>query len=76
MIQRVLEWLSGHDVDEAVLSLRLRSGRLYRGVPQGQACGIRLHYAVEESPLDTAGAIRFAAMEGVSTARFWSSTET
>ena len=64
MIERVLEWLAGHDVDEAVLSLGYRPDAFIEAYPEGEACGIRLLYAVEESPLDTAGAIRFAAIEG------------
>ncbi|HET6963384.1 MAG TPA: NDP-sugar synthase [Acidimicrobiales bacterium] len=63
MIERVLEWLAGHGVDEAVLSLGYRPDAFLEAYPEGEACGIRLRYAVEESPLDTAGAIRFAATE-------------
>lgn len=64
MIERVLEWLSGHGVGEAVLSLGYRPDAFLKAYPDGEACGVRLHYAVEDSPLDTAGAIRFAAIEG------------
>ena len=64
MIERVLEWLAGHGVDEAVLSLGYRPDAFLKAYPDGEACGVRLHYAVEDSPLDTAGAIRFAALEG------------
>lgn len=64
MIERVLDWLAGHDVDEAILSLGYRPDAFLEAYPAGEACGIHLHYAVEESPLDTAGAIRFAALEG------------
>lgn len=63
MIERVLEWLAGHGVDEAVLSLGYRPDAFLKAYPEGETCGIRLRYAVEESPLDTAGAIRFAATE-------------
>jgi mannose-1-phosphate guanylyltransferase len=64
MIERVLEWLAGHGVDEAVLSLGYRPDAFLQAYPDGVSCGVRLIYAVEDSPLDTAGAIRFAAMEG------------
>ena len=64
MIELVLEWLSGHGVTEAVLSLGYRPDAFLEAYPDGKSCGVRLHYAVEESPLDTAGAIRFAALEG------------
>jgi mannose-1-phosphate guanylyltransferase len=64
MIERVLEWLAGHGVDQAVLSLGYRPDAFLKAYPDGESCGIRLQYAVEDSPLDTAGAIRFAAREG------------
>ena len=64
MIERVLEWLAGHQVDEAILSLGYRPDAFLEAYPEGEACGIRLRYAVEDTPLDTAGAIRFAALEG------------
>ena len=63
MIERVLEWLAGHGVDEAVLSLGYRPDAFLKAYPDGESCGVRLRYAVEDSPLDTAGAIRFAALE-------------
>lgn len=64
MIERVLQWLAGHGVDEAVLSLGYRPDAFIEAYPEGRACGVRLRYAVEDSPLDTAGAVRFAAVEG------------
>lgn len=64
MIERVLDWLAGHGVDEAVLSLGYRPDAFLSAYPDGRACGVQLVYAVEDSPLDTAGAIRFAALEG------------
>jgi mannose-1-phosphate guanylyltransferase len=63
MIERVLTWLAGHGVDEAVLSLGYRPDAFLKAYPEGESCGVRLQYAVEDSPLDTAGAIRFAALE-------------
>lgn len=70
MIERVLEWLAGHGVDEAVLSLGYRPDAFLKAYPDGESGGVRLHYAVEDSPLDTAGAIRFAALEGGVDERF------
>lgn len=63
MIERVLEWLSSHGVTEAVLSLGYRPQAFIEAYPSGESCGVVLRYAVEPSPLDTAGAIRFAALE-------------
>ncbi len=63
MIERVLEWLSSHGITEAVLSLGYRPDAFIEAYPSGESCGVALSYAVESSPLDTAGAIRFAAFE-------------
>ncbi|MGH9069591.1 MAG: sugar phosphate nucleotidyltransferase [Acidimicrobiales bacterium] len=63
MIERVLGHLGDHGVDEAVLSLGYRPEAFLAAFPDGLACGIKLRYAVDPEPLDTAGAIRFAAQE-------------
>lgn len=62
MIERVLDHLAGHGVDEAVLSLGYRPDAFLQAYPDGRCAGVRLLYAVEPEPLDTAGAIRFAAV--------------
>ncbi len=64
MIERVLDHLASHGIDEVVLSLGYRPDAFLDAFPDGTAAGVRLTYAVEPSPLDTAGAIRFAA-EGI-----------
>ncbi len=61
MIERVLGHLAAHGVDDAVLSLGYRPDAFINAYPDGTVAGIRLSYAVEPTPLDTAGAIRFAA---------------
>jgi mannose-1-phosphate guanylyltransferase len=61
MIERVLSRLASHGVDEAVLSLGYLPDAFMEAYPDGQAAGVRLTYAVEPEPLDTAGAVRFAA---------------
>jgi mannose-1-phosphate guanylyltransferase len=61
MIERVLTHLSRHGVDEAVLSLGYRPDAFLAAYP-GESCGgVHLVYAVEPEPLDTAGAVAFAA---------------
>jgi mannose-1-phosphate guanylyltransferase len=62
MIERVLEHLSAHGVDEAVLSLGYRPDAFLSAYPDGKCAGVKLTYAVEDVPLDTAGAVRFAAL--------------
>ena len=61
MIERCLAHLARHGVDEAVLSLGYRSDVFTDAYPDGVCAGVRLRYAVEPEPLDTAGAVRFAA---------------
>jgi NDP-sugar pyrophosphorylase family protein len=64
MIERVLTHLARHGVDEAILSLGYLPDAFKEAYPDGRAAGIRLTYAVEPEPLDTAGAVRFAAAYG------------
>ncbi len=61
MIERVLGHLAAHGIDEAVLSLGYRPDAFINAYPDGVIAGVRTTYAVEPAPLDTAGAIRFAA---------------
>jgi mannose-1-phosphate guanylyltransferase len=61
MIERVLSHLADFGIDDAVLSLGYRPDAFINAYPDGTVAGIRISYAVEPTPLDTAGAIRFAA---------------
>jgi NDP-sugar pyrophosphorylase family protein len=61
MIERVLTYLAGHGVDEAVLSLGYLHDAFVALFPDGRCGRVRLVYAVEPEPLDTAGAVGFAA---------------
>jgi len=63
VIERVLDHLSANGVDEVVLSLCYRPDAFVQAFPDGRYGDVRLHYAVEASPLATAGAIAFAAAE-------------
>jgi mannose-1-phosphate guanylyltransferase len=63
MIERVLERLAPHGIDEAVLSLGYKPDTFIDAYPDGRCAGVTLRYVVEAEPLDTAGAIRFAALE-------------
>ena len=64
MLERVLLWLRRHGVDEAILSLGYLPDAFIGAYPGGVAAGVALSYAVEPEPLDTAGAVRFAAAHG------------
>ncbi|MCL4421980.1 MAG: NDP-sugar synthase [Actinobacteria bacterium] len=64
MIERVLKALAGAGITDAVLSLGYRPDAFTQAYPGGSVEGVTLAYAVEREPLDTAGAIRFAADAG------------
>ena len=70
MIERVLAHLAQHGIDDVVLSLGYRPDAFSDAYPDGRCRGVALHYAVEPEPLDTAGAIRFAADEAGVAERF------
>jgi NDP-sugar pyrophosphorylase family protein len=61
MIVYVVGWLGRHGIDRAVLSLGYRADVFMEAFPSGEIAGVALEYVVEPEPLDTAGAIRFAA---------------
>lgn len=61
MIERVVEHLGRCGVDEVVLSLGYQPDAFRSKFPDGRCAGVQLRYAVEPEPLDTAGAIAFAA---------------
>lgn len=63
MIEHVVAHLAEVGVDDAVLSLGYRPDAFIDAYPSGTCAGVSLHYAVEPEPLDTAGAIRFAAID-------------
>ncbi|MGH9186204.1 MAG: sugar phosphate nucleotidyltransferase [Acidimicrobiales bacterium] len=70
MIEWVLGALGAHGIDDAVLSLGYRPDAFAAAYPDGRCAGVALHYAVEPEPLDTAGAVRFAARDAGITGRF------
>ena len=61
----ILEWLMVHlargGVTDAVLALGFKPEPFMQAFPDSQCAGVRLSYAIEDSPLDTAGAIGYAA---------------
>jgi mannose-1-phosphate guanylyltransferase len=70
MIEHVLAHLHTHGIDDAVLSLGYRPDAFLDAYPEGVCAGVTVHYAVEPEPLDTAGAIRFAARHAAIDERF------
>ena len=61
MLEHVVGGLGRHGVTEVVLSLGYKDDVFRAAFPDGVCAGVDLRYAVEPEPLDTAGAIRFAA---------------
>lgn len=61
LIEHVVGRLVRHGVDEVVLALGYKPDAFTEQYPDGRCAGARLIYAVEPEPLDTAGAIGFAA---------------
>ena len=61
IIERLVLNLARGGVTEVVLGLGFRPEPFVEAFPDGTCGGVVLRYAVEPEPLDTAGAIRFAA---------------
>lgn len=61
IIERLVMNLARGGVTEVTLALGFKPEPFIEAFPDGQCAGVALHYAVEPEPLDTAGAIRFAA---------------
>ncbi|HEX2564216.1 MAG TPA: NDP-sugar synthase [Acidimicrobiales bacterium] len=70
MIEHVVGHLVVHGVDDVVLSLGYQPDGFRDAYPSGRCAGASLHYAIEPEPLDTAGAIRFAALDAAIDERF------
>jgi mannose-1-phosphate guanylyltransferase len=63
-LERQLTWLASYGIDEVVLSLGYLPDAFERRLPGARFGDLALRYVVEDHPLGTAGAIRFAA-EGI-----------
>ena len=61
MIAHLIGGLARGGVTEVVLALGFKPEPFMRGFPDGTCGEVTLRYAVEPEPLDTGGAIRFAA---------------
>jgi mannose-1-phosphate guanylyltransferase len=63
MITRLVERLAAGGVTDVVLALGFRPEPFAAAFPDDRHGDVRIHYAVEPEPLDTGGAIAFAARE-------------
>ncbi len=63
IIEHLVANLVAADVTDVVLALGFKPEPFKAAFPDGMCAGAHLTYAVEPEPLDTAGAIRFAALD-------------
>ena len=61
IIERLVANLGRSGITEVTLALGFKPEPFVQAFPDGECAGVTLRYAVEPEPLDTAGAIRFAA---------------
>jgi mannose-1-phosphate guanylyltransferase len=61
MIERVVGHIRDCGIERVVLSMGYRPDAFIDAYPDSRIAGVEVAYAVEDTPLDTAGAIRFAA---------------
>ena len=62
-LEHLIASLGSAGVTRAVLALGFKPEPFFQAFPDGVCAGVELHYAVEPEPLDTAGAIGFAARD-------------
>ena len=60
-LEHLIANLSTAGVTDVVLAIGFKPEPFLQAFPDGVCAGLRVHYAVEPEPLDTAGAIAFAA---------------
>lgn len=61
IIERLIMNLGRSGITEVTLALGFKPEPFVAAFPDGECAGVAMRYAVEPEPLDTAGAIRFAA---------------
>ena len=62
-LEHLVAGLGRAGVTRVVLALGFKPEPFFEAFPEGVCAGVDLHYAVEPEPLDTAGAIAFAARD-------------
>ena len=63
MLENVIEKLADHGITEVVLSMGFQPSAFVDAYPNQTCAGLPLKYVVEPTPLDTAGAIGFSALQ-------------
>lgn len=62
-LEHLIANLASAGVTHVALALGFKPEPFFEAFPEGVCAGVQLHYAVEPEPLDTAGAIAFAARD-------------
>ena len=57
----ILDLLKAHNITEVVVTLRYMANVIQDYFDDGSSLGMKIHYAIEESPLGTAGSVKNAA---------------
>jgi mannose-1-phosphate guanylyltransferase len=70
MLERAITHLAAHGVDEVILSMGYKADAFFAAYPDNVCAGVPVRYVVEDSPLDTGGAIAYAADEAGISGRF------
>ncbi len=65
MVAHIIAWLRRYQITEIILTLQHQAHWFQGYLGSGRALGVRIHYAVEESPLGTAGGVRNAVTQGL-----------
>jgi mannose-1-phosphate guanylyltransferase len=63
MLDRLVRNLAGHGIDDVILSMGYKPSAFRDAYPDDTCAGLPLRYVVEDEPLDTGGAIAYAADE-------------
>ena len=70
LLVRLIGQLEAGGIDHLTLALGFLPEPFVAAFPDGRCGGVQLDYAIEPEPLDTAGAIRFAARDAGMVDRF------
>lgn len=62
-LEHLLDYLKQHHIDEVLLCLFYLPDQIRRHFGDGEAFGVKLKYAVEDTPLGTAGAVKNVEQE-------------
>ena len=65
MVAHIIDWLRRHQITEVVLTLQHQADWFQGYLGTGESMGVHITYAVEESPLGTAGGVRNTIEQGL-----------